>query len=82
MLQSNTRLDVVISDIGLSGEINGRQLASTGRLTRPGLKVLFITGYAENALLENGQLEAVMSVLVKPFSVNILANSIQQMLAR
>ncbi|MBD8598990.1 PAS domain-containing hybrid sensor histidine kinase/response regulator [Pseudomonas sp. CFBP 8772] len=82
VLQSNARLDLLISDIGLSGQINGRQLASTGRLTRPGLKVLFITGYAENALLENGQLEAGMSVLAKPFSVNILANSIQEMLAR
>ncbi len=75
------RLDLLISDVGLSGGINGRQMADAGRVTRPGLKVLFITGYAEGALLNDGQLEAGMSVLAKPFAANVLIARVQQMLA-
>ncbi|KPW41627.1 PAS/PAC domain protein [Pseudomonas coronafaciens pv. atropurpurea] len=81
ILQSNVRLDLLISDVGLSGGINGRQMADAGRVTRPGLKVLFITGYAEGALLNDGQLEAGMSVLAKPFAANVLIARVQQMLA-
>ncbi|MDB5963932.1 MAG: domain S-box protein, partial [Polaromonas sp.] len=50
VLQSNARIDLLVTDVGLPG-MNGRQLADAGRGTRPGLKVLFITGYAENAVL-------------------------------
>ncbi|MDU6727928.1 MAG: PAS domain-containing protein, partial [Bradyrhizobium sp.] len=50
-LQSNARIDLLITDVGLPGGMNGRQLADAARATRPGLKILFITGYAENAIL-------------------------------
>jgi PAS domain S-box-containing protein len=81
VLQSNTRIDLLISDVGLPGGLNGRQMAEAGRVMRPGLKVLFITGYAENALLSQGQMEVGMSVLTKPFAVEALAARIQHMLA-
>lgn len=55
-LQSNARIDLLITDVGLPGGMNGRQLADAARATRPGLKILFITGYAENAILSSGQL--------------------------
>ena len=48
-----------------------------GRLSRPGLKILFITGYAENAVVGNGYLDPGMHVLTKPFSVETLATRIQ-----
>lgn len=80
VLQSNTRIDLLISDVGLPGGINGRQMAEAGRVKRPDLKVLFITGYAENALLSHGQLEPGMFVLTKPFSMESLAARIEQML--
>ena len=48
ILQSPQRVDLLVSDIGLPG-LNGRQLADAARVTRPGLKVLFVTGYAEDA---------------------------------
>jgi PAS domain S-box-containing protein len=81
VLQSNARIDLLISDVGLPGGLNGRQMAEAGRVTRPGLKVLFITGYAENALLNQGQLDVGMSVLTKPFAVDALAAKIEQLLA-
>ena len=56
MLQSDARIDLLITDVGLPGGMNGRQLADAARATRPDLKVLFITGYAENAVVGNGQL--------------------------
>ena len=76
VLQSATRIDLLITDVGLPGGMNGRQLADAGRTLRPGLKVLFITGYAENAAVGNGHLEPGMHVLTKPFAMEDLASRI------
>jgi CheY-like chemotaxis protein len=54
ILQSAARIDLLITDVGLPNGMNGRQIAEPARQTRPGLKVLFITGYAENAVVGNG----------------------------
>ena len=64
----------MVTDVGLPGGMNGRQLAERGRAVRPGLKVLFITGYAENAVVGNGHLESGMHMLTKPFSLDTLAS--------
>jgi CheY-like chemotaxis protein len=53
--------------VGLPGGLNGRQVADAGRVSRPGLKVLFITGYAESAAVGNGLLDEGMAVVTKPF---------------
>jgi len=79
ILQSDARVDLLISDVGLPGGMNGRQMADAGRVTRPGLQVLFITGYAENAVLNNGYLEPGMAVLTKPFSMEAMAERIRSM---
>ncbi|PZO81298.1 MAG: hybrid sensor histidine kinase/response regulator [Mesorhizobium amorphae] len=81
-LQSDARIDLLISDVGLPGGMNGRQMADAARLLRPDLKVLFITGYAENALFNEDQLEPGMDVLTKPFSVDALAARIRRLIAR
>ena len=81
ILQSDVRIDLLVTDIGLPGGMNGRQLADAARGSRPALKVLFITGYAENALLGNGQLQPGMAVLTKPFAVDALAARIREMIA-
>ena len=78
-LQSNARIDLLITDVGLPGGMNGRQLADAARATRPGLKILFITGYAENAILSSGQLAPGMQVLTKPFDVEALAGRVTEM---
>ena len=82
VLQSDARIDLLITDVGLPGGLNGRQMADAARVTRPELKVLFITGYAENALLSNGQLEPGMAVLTKPFAVDTLAARIRELIAQ
>jgi CheY-like chemotaxis protein len=81
VLQSNVRIDLLVTDVGLPGGMNGRQVADAGRVVRPGLKVLFITGYAENAVLGNGHLEPGMQVLTKPFVMETLASRIKDLIA-
>jgi PAS domain S-box-containing protein len=77
VLQSNVRIDLLITDVGLPGGMNGRQMADAARSTRPDLKVLFITGYAQNAAVANGHLEPGMHVLTKPFGLENLASRIK-----
>jgi CheY-like chemotaxis protein len=80
ILRSDLRIDLLISDVGLPGGMNGRQMADAGREVRPDLKVLFITGYAENAAVGNGQLAPGMAVMTKPFAVDGLAVRIKELI--
>jgi CheY-like chemotaxis protein len=80
-LQASPRVDLLITDVGLPGGMNGRQVADAARSVRPGLKVLFITGYAENAVVGNGHLEKGMAILTKPFAMEALARKIKEVLA-
>jgi PAS domain S-box-containing protein len=80
VLQSDVRLDLLVTDVGLPGGMNGRQMADAGRWMRPDLKVLFITGFAENAVLGSGQLEPGMQVMTKPFVIEALASRIRDMI--
>ncbi len=73
ILQTNGRIDLLVTDVGLPGGLNGRQMADAARQYRPNLKVMFITGYAENAALSHGHLEPGMHVLTKPFPVELFA---------
>ena len=82
ILQSDARIDLLITDVGLPGGMNGRQVAEAARKTRPDLKVLFITGYAENALIGHGHLEPGMQVLTKPFPVATLGHRIRDLMER
>jgi light-regulated signal transduction histidine kinase (bacteriophytochrome) len=81
ILQSKQRVNLLVSDVGLPGGMNGRQLADAARVYRPELRVLFITGYAENAALGNGVLSPGMQVLTKPFALDVLAAKVQTMMA-
>jgi PAS domain S-box-containing protein len=80
ILQSDTPVDLLVSDVGLPGGMNGRQLADAARTIRPDLKVLFITGYAENAIIGSGQLGPGMRVLTKPFVVETFAARVLEMI--
>ena len=76
------RIDLLVSDVGLPGGTNGRQLAEMARQRRPGLKVLFITGYAQGASVRSGFLEPGMEMLTKPFALDVLAAKIREMIER
>lgn len=80
VLESNARIDLLITDVGLPGGMNGRQVADAARVNRPSLKVLFITGYAENAVIARGRLDNGMFVLTKPFQMEILADRIREII--
>ncbi len=80
VLQSNARVDLLVTDVGLPGGMNGRQVADAARMARPALKVLFITGYAENAVLNHGHLNPGMHIMTKPFTMEALASRIKELI--
>ena len=79
LLESDLRIDLLVTDIGLPG-LNGRELADHARELRPTLRVLFMTGYAGNAVIANGLLEEGMQMITKPFAIDTLANRIRGMI--
>ena len=76
--ESTQRIDLMVSDVGLPG-MNGRQLAEIARQQRPGLKVLFATGYAES-FAANDFLDPDMGVITKPFAIDAFAAKVGEML--
>jgi len=78
---SGVRIDLLLTDVGLPGGMNGRQLADAARQQRPDLKVLFITGYAEAMAVGNGRMERGMEVMTKPFALEALASRVQGMIS-
>lgn len=81
ILESESRVDLLVTDVGLPGGMNGRQVAEAARRLRGGLKVLFITGYAENAVVSHGLLDHDMHMLTKPFPMELFANRVKSILA-
>jgi len=80
ILQSPARIDLLITDVGLPGGMNGRQVADAARAARPALPILFITGFAENAVVGDGPLEPGMVLMSKPFSMEALSTRIREMI--
>ncbi len=81
IIGTSPRIDLLVTDVGLPSGMNGRQLADAARSIRPGLKVLFITGYAETAVMSAGNLDPGMQVITKPFAMDALANKIRRLVA-
>jgi CheY-like chemotaxis protein len=75
------RISLLFTDIGLPST-DGRQLADEARRLQPDLKVLFTTGYARNAIVHNGTLDAGVDMIPKPFTSEALARRIRQILDR
>ncbi len=80
ILQSGVRIDMLVSDVGLPGGMNGRQVADAARITRPNLKVLFVTGYAENSVFGNGYLATGMQVIAKPFDIVAFVDKVRDII--
>lgn len=79
LLESSLRIDLLVTDVGLPG-MNGRQLAEIARQHRPGLSVLFMTGYAQSAAERKGFLDEGMDMIGKPFTIETLATMIRGMI--
>jgi len=80
ILQGNEQIDLLVTDVGLPG-INGRQLADQARETRPGLKILFVTGYAESVAIADGFLQPGMEMITKPFDLDNLSRRVRAMVS-
>jgi CheY-like chemotaxis protein len=79
VLQGAEPIDLLVTDVGLPG-LNGRQLAEVARQHRPGLKVLFMTGYAREAQVRGDFLDDGMELLTKPFSIDELARRVSRLI--
>jgi signal transduction histidine kinase/CheY-like chemotaxis protein len=79
MLQSDQTIDLLVSDVVLP-HVNGKKLAEIARVARPALKVLFVSGYAENAVLREDFLSPGMDMLTKPFDLDALGAKVRLLL--
>ena len=68
VLDAHPEIDLLFTDVGLPGGMNGRQLADEARKRRPDLKILFTTGYARNAIVHEGRLDPGVQLITKPFT--------------
>jgi PAS domain S-box-containing protein len=75
-----SRIDLLFTDVGLPGGINGKHLADAARKRRPGLRVLFTSGYARNAIVHDGRLDPGVVLITKPFTYAALASKIRDVL--
>ena len=80
IVSSDAAIDLLFTDVVMPGGINGRQLADEAARKRPDLKVLFTTGYARNAIVEHGRLDAGISLITKPYSFHELAAKVRERL--
>jgi CheY-like chemotaxis protein len=80
VLQSEPAVHLLLTDVVLSGGMNGRQLADEAVRRRPLLRVLFMTGYTRNAVVHNGTLNRGVQLLVKPFTFGDLASCVRRVL--
>jgi PAS domain S-box-containing protein len=79
VLQSTTKIDLLVSDVILP-HVNGRKLAEMARASRPTLKVLFVSGYSENALARGEFIDTGMDMLTKPFALDTLGAKVHAMI--
>ncbi len=80
ILRGGGRIDLLVTDVGLPGGINGRQVADAARAGRPDLPVLFITGYAVGTLEGKELMGEGMHLMSKPFSLDALALRIKELI--
>ena len=81
MLKGDLPIDLLITDVGLPN-MDGRQLAEIARQHRPALKVLFVTGYAQNATVRGRFLAPGMDMITKPFALDVLSAKVSEMIDR
>jgi CheY-like chemotaxis protein len=80
MLRDAPHLDLLLTDVVMPGTLNGRELADEAIRRRPGLKVLYMTGYSRDAIMRHGRLDPGVHVIGKPFSLEELAEKVRDRL--
>lgn len=79
LLDQRDRIDLLFTDV-IMPDLNGRLLAEAAREKRPGLPVLYTTGYTRNAIVHNGMLDHDVAFLAKPFTMRQLAEKVRQVI--
>ncbi|HKP77909.1 MAG TPA: ATP-binding protein [Phenylobacterium sp.] len=80
LLERQSRVDLLFTDVVLPGGMTGAQVAAQARTLRPGLRVLFTTGYARNAIIHHGRLDRGVQLITKPFGSADLAAKVRDVL--
>ncbi len=80
ILEADPTISMLFTDVVLPGGMNGRQLADEAARRRPGLKVLYATGYTRNAIIHQGRLDADVELLTKPFTADTLTRKVRAIL--
>jgi CheY-like chemotaxis protein len=80
LIERHAEIALLFTDVVLPGGMSGRQLAAVALSRRPGLKVLYATGYWRNAVLHQDQAEADTEVLTKPFTHETLSRKVRQLI--
>jgi len=81
LLESRTSIDLLVTDVGLPGGLNGRQLADAGRVLHPAMRILFITGYAQESFTGLKEMAPGMQLLTKPFALEVLTERVERLMA-
>ena len=82
LLEKAEQVDLLVTDVGLPGGLNGRQVADAARVQRPKLRVLFITGFSYNSELGRGDaLEPGMEIMRKPFTLEAFAGKVNELIS-
>jgi DNA-binding LytR/AlgR family response regulator len=79
-VEAGNRFDLLFTDIIMPGAMNGRQLADEVEKRRPGSKVLYTSGYTENAIIHHGRLDTGVLLLAKPYRKSDLAGMVRKAL--
>ena len=80
MVHQSDRIDLLLTDVVMPG-MNGRTLGEAAQQHRPGLKILYMTGYSRNAIVHQGRLDPGVSLIQKPFSESVLASRVRGVLS-
>jgi signal transduction histidine kinase/CheY-like chemotaxis protein len=80
ILDRGPQIDLLFTDVVMPGGVNGRQLADEAVRRRPGLRVLFTTGYTRNAIVHHGRLDPGVQMIGKPFSFDELGAKVRELL--
>jgi CheY-like chemotaxis protein len=80
ILRREAHVDLLFTDVVLPGGLTGAQVASEAQAIQPGLRILFTTGYARNAIVHNGRLDPGVQLITKPYSFVDLAAKIRDVL--